>query len=131
VLFVLSQLVRTAFIPTPGNRFPVADFSAIEVRVVAWLAGKRWALDEFKGDRLIYEATTSATYHVPKLDIKKGGLHPDLRPRGKTATLACGYQGGPAALIRMGTLRDGIPEDELPGIVARWRKADYHSARRL
>ncbi len=122
--FVLSQLIRTAFIPSEGCRFIVCDYSAIEARVLAWLAGERWVLQEFYGDGLIYEATASMMFHVPKDEIKKGGSRADLRPKGKVATLACGYQGGTGALVQMGALESGIPEEELPGIVSRWRKAN-------
>lgn len=124
--FTLSQLIRTALIPSEGCRFIVADFSAIEARVLAWLAGEQWVLDEFYGDGLIYEATAAQMFHVPKDDIKKGGARADLRAKGKVATLACGYQGGPDALIRMGALRSGIPEEDLPGIVEHWRQANSH-----
>lgn len=127
--FVLSQLIRTAFIPSEGCRFIVADYSAIEARVIAWLANENWVLDEFRGDGLIYEATASQMFHIPKLEIKKGGSHADLRPKGKVATLACGYQGGTDALIRMGALKSGIPESDLPGIVKRWRQANPHIVR--
>ncbi|MDE6590719.1 MAG: hypothetical protein K2K53_10340, partial [Oscillospiraceae bacterium] len=91
--FVLSQLIRTTFIPSEGCRFIIADYSAIEARVLAWLAGERWVLQEFYGDGLIYEATASMMFHVPKDQIKKGGSRADLRSKGKVATLACGYQG--------------------------------------
>lgn len=90
--FVLSQLIRTAFIPSEGCRFIVCDYSAIEARVLAWLAGEKWVLQEFYGDGLIYEATASMMFHVPKDDIKKGGPRADLRSKGKVATLACGYK---------------------------------------
>lgn len=122
--FVLSQLIRTAFIPAENCRFIIADYSAIEARVLAWLADEKWVLEEFCGDGLIYEATASMMFHVPKNDVRKGGVHSDLRPKGKVATLACGYQGGTGALIAMGALKSGIPEDDLPGIVRRWRKAN-------
>lgn len=127
--FVLSQLIRTAFIPSEGCRFIVCDYSAIEARVLAWLAGEKWVLDVFRGDGLIYEATASQMFHVPKDDIKKGGSRADLRPKGKVATLACGYQGGAGALINMGALESGIPEEELPVIVKHWRKANPHIVR--
>lgn len=127
--FVLSQLIRTAFIPSEGCRFIVCDYSAIEARVLAWLAGEKWVLDVFRGDGLIYEATASQMFHVPKDDIKKGGPHADLRPKGKVATLACGYQGSVGALINMGALESGIPEEELPVIVKHWRKANPHIVR--
>lgn len=121
---LLSQLIRTAFVPSEGCRFIVCDYSAIEARVLAWLAGERWVLEVFRGEGLIYEATASMMFHVPLEDIRKGGPRSDLRPKGKVATLACGYQGGPGALIQMGALKSGIPEEELPGIVWRWRKAN-------
>lgn len=124
--FVLSQLIRTAFIPSEGARFIVADYSAIEARVLAWIAGEKWVLEEFRGDGLIYEATASMMFHVPKMEIKKGGPHADLRPKGKVATLACGYQGSKGALINMGALESGIPEEDLPGIVQSWRRANPH-----
>lgn len=124
--FVLSQLIRTTFIPSEGCRFIVADYSAIEARVLAWIAGERWVLEEFRGDGLIYEATASMMFHVPKIDIKKGGARSDLRSKGKVATLACGYQGGPGALIKMHALESGIPEEELPTIVQSWRRANSH-----
>ena len=127
--FVLSQLIRTAFIPSEGCRFIVCDYSAIEARVLAWLAGEKWVLDEFYGDGLIYEATAAMMFHVPKEDIKKGGPRADLRSKGKVATLACGYQGSTGALIQMGALKSGIPEEELQGIVKRWRKANQNIVR--
>lgn len=127
--FVLSQLIRTAFIPSEGCRFLIADYSAIEARVLAWLADEEWVLQEFYGDGLIYEATASMMFHVPKEQIKKGGSRAELRSKGKVATLACGYQGGTGALIQMGALKSGIPEEELPGIVKRWRKANRNIVR--
>ena len=127
--FVLSQLIRTAFIPSEGCRFIIADYSAIEARVLAWLAGEKWVLDEFAGDGLIYVATAAMMFHAEKNDIKKGGPKADLRSKGKVATLACGYQGSVGALINMGALKSGIPEDELPGIVKRWREANSHIVR--
>ncbi len=127
--FVLSQLIRTAFIPSEGCRFIVCDYSAIEARVLAWLTGEKWALDVFRGDGLIYEATAAQMFHVPKDDIRKGGPRAELRPKGKVATLACGYQGGVGALIKMGALKSGIPEEELPAIVKHWRKANPHIVR--
>ncbi|MEG2096525.1 MAG: DNA polymerase [Pseudoflavonifractor sp.] len=127
--FVLSQLIRTAFIPSKGCRFIIADYSAIEARVIAWLAGEEWVLEEFRGEGLIYEANAAIMFHLDKNDIKKGGPHADLRPKGKVATLACGYQGAKGALIKMGALESGIPEEELDGIVKRWRKANPHIVR--
>lgn len=127
--FVLSQLIRTTFIPSEGCRFIVCDYSAIEARVLAWLAAEKWVLDVFRGDGLIYEATASQMFHVPKDEIKKGGPRADLRPKGKVATLACGYQGSVGALINMGALESGIPEEELPVIVKHWRRANAHIVR--
>lgn len=120
----LSQLIRTAFIPSEGNRLVVADFSAIEARVIAWLAGERWVNDVFATHGKIYEATASQMFHVPIEKIVKGNPEYSLRQKGKVATLALGYQGGASALIAMGALQMGIPEEELPDIVARWRKAN-------
>lgn len=127
--FVLSQLIRTTFIPSDGCRFIIADYSAIEARVIAWLANEPWVLEEFRGDGLIYEATAAMMFHKAKNDIRKGAPLAELRPKGKVATLACGYQGGVGALKRMGALESGIPEEELPGIVNRWRRANPHIVR--
>lgn len=121
---VLSQLIRTALIPSEGCNFIVSDFSAIEARVIAWLADEHWVLDVFRGHGKIYEATAAQMFKVPFETIKKGHPNYELRAKGKVATLACGYQGGPNALIAMGALRSGIPEDELPGLVKQWRKAN-------
>lgn len=122
--FVLSQLIRTAFIPSDGCRFIVSDFSAIEARVIAWLADENWVLDVFRGHGKIYEATASQMFKVPFETIIKGHPNYALRAKGKVATLACGYQGGPNALIAMGALSSGIPEEELPGLVKQWRQAN-------
>lgn len=122
--FVLSQLIRTAFIPSEGRRFIVADFSAIEARVVAWLADEQWVLDVFKGHGKIYEATASQMFKVSFETIAKGHSNYELRAKGKVATLACGYQGGVNALITMGALKSGIPEEELQGLVDQWREAN-------
>lgn len=122
--FVLSQLIRTAFIPSEGSRFIVSDFSAIEARVIAWLADEEWVLDVFRGHGKIYEATAAQMFGVPLDTIVKGGSNYALRAKGKVATLACGYQGGPNALIAMGALKGGISEDELPGLVRQWREAN-------
>lgn len=127
--FVLSQLIRTTFIPSEGCRFIIADYSAIEARVLAWLAGEDWVLQEFYGDGLIYEATASMMFHVPKDQIRKGGARAELRSKGKVAALACGYQGGVGALVQMGALKSGIPEEELPGIIRRWRQANRNIVR--
>jgi DNA polymerase len=118
----LSQLIRTAFVPSPGRVFHVADFSAIEARVIAWLAGEQWRLDVFATHGKIYEASASQMFGVPLELIKKGNPEYDLyRPKGKVAELALGYQGAAGALIAMGALRMGLTEEELPEIVKRWR----------
>lgn len=120
----LSQLIRTAFIPSDGNKFVVADFSAIEARVIAWLAGEQWVNEVFATHGKIYEATASQMFHVPVEKIKKGNPEYSLRQKGKVATLALGYQGGTSALIAMGALNMGLTEEELPDIVLRWRNAN-------
>ena len=120
----LSQLIRTAFIPSTGNQFVVADFSAIEARVIAWLAKETWVQEVFATHGKIYEATASQMFHVPIEKIAKGNPEYALRQKGKVATLALGYQGGTNALISMGALKMGLSEDELPEIVARWRAAN-------
>ena len=120
----LSQLIRTAFIPSEGHKFVVADFSAIEARVIAWLAGEQWVNEVFATHGKIYEATASQMFHVPIEKIVKGNPEYSLRQKGKVATLALGYQGGPAALIAMGALNMGLAEEELPDIVQRWRNAN-------
>lgn len=120
----LSQLIRTTFIPSDGNKFVVADFSAIEARVIAWLAGEQWVNDVFATHGKIYEATASQMFHVPIEKIVKGNPEYSLRQKGKVATLALGYQGSTAALIQMGALDMGLSEDELPDIVQRWRDAN-------
>ena len=120
----LSQLIRTAFIPSEGNKFVVADFSAIEARVIAWLAGEQWVNEVFATHGKIYEATASQMFHVPIERIVKGNPEYALRQKGKVATLALGYQGGSNALIAMGALNMGLSEEELPDIVQRWRNAN-------
>ena len=117
----LSQLIRTAFVPAEGKIFAIADYSAIEARVVAWLAGEQWVLDAFRAGQDIYCATASQMFGVP---VEKHGQNAELRQRGKVATLALGYGGGEGALINMGALRMGIPEEDLPDIKARWRQAN-------
>lgn len=121
---LLSQLVRTAIIPSEGRKFIVADFSAIEARVIAWLAREEWVNEVFATHGKIYEATAAQMFHVPIETIAKGGSNYDLRQKGKVATLALGYQGGTQALITMGALNMGLTEEELPGIVDRWRNAN-------
>ena len=120
----LSQLIRTAFIPSEGNKFVVSDFSAIEARVIAWLAGEQWANEVFATHGKIYEATAAQMFGVPVDRIVKGNPEYSLRQKGKVATLALGYQGGTSALIAMGALNMGLTEDELPDIVSRWRQAN-------
>lgn len=120
----LSQLIRTAFIPSEGRKFVVADFSAIEARVIAWLAGEQWVNEVFAGHGKIYEATAAQMFGVPIERIVKGNPEYEYRAKGKVATLALGYQGGPGALIRMHALENGLTEEELPEIVKRWRQAN-------
>jgi DNA polymerase len=122
----LSQLIRTAFVPSKGHKFVVADFSAIEARVIAWLAGEQWVNEVFATHGKIYEATASQMFHVPVGKIAKGNPEYSLRQKGKVATLALGYQGGVNALIAMGALNMGLTEDELPDIVTRWRQANHN-----
>lgn len=120
----LSQLIRTAFIPSKEHKFVVADFSAIEARVIAWLAGEQWVNEVFATHGKIYEATASQMFHVPIEKIVKGNPEYRLRQKGKVATLALGYQGGAPALVAMGALNMGLTEEELPDIVQRWRNAN-------
>lgn len=121
----LSQLIRTAFIPSPGNVLLDADFSAIEARVIGWLAGEEWVLEEFRGAGKIYEATASQMFGVPKEQIKKGTELYKLRQQGKVAQLACSYGGGVAALTAM-DFNHEIPDDMKPGLVKQWRAANPH-----
>lgn len=125
----LSQLIRTALVPAPGHKFVDADFSAIEARVIAWLAGEDWVLDVFRSHGKIYEATASQMFGVPIEKIKKGNPEYALRQKGKVATLALGYQGAKGALITMGALKMGLAEDELPDIVRRWRESNPNIVR--
>ena len=120
---VLSELIRTAFIPKPGCRFVVADFSAIEARVLAWLSGEQWRLDVFTSHGKIYEASASSMFHVPMEEITKTS---PLRQKGKLAELGLGFGGAAGALISMGALDMGLTEEELPPLVAAWRKANPH-----
>ncbi len=121
---VLSQLVRTTFVPADGYRYVDADFSAIEARVIAWLANEAWVLQVFRSHGKIYEATASQMFGVPLDRIAKGNPEYALRQKGKVATLALGFQGGTGALIKMNAVRNGIPEEDLPDIVSRWRSAN-------
>lgn len=120
----LSQLIRTSFVASKGNKLVDADFSSIEARVISWLAGEHWRLDVFKTHGKIYEASASQMFGVPIEKIKKGNPEYALRQRGKVAELALGYQGSTGALITMGALNMGIPEEDLPDIVTRWREAN-------
>jgi len=120
----LSQLIRTAFIAPTGHVLIDADFSAIEARVISWLADEQWRLEVFRTHGKIYEASASQMFGVPIELIKKGNPEYALRAKGKVAELALGYQGGPGALINMGALDMGLSEDELPDIVNRWRDAN-------
>lgn len=118
---VLSELVRTAFIPKEGCRFIVADFSAVEARGLSWLAGEEWRLDVFRTHGKIYEATASNMFNVPIEEITKTS---PLRQKGKQAELGCGYGGSVGALISMGALENGLEKSELQGIIDAWRKAN-------
>jgi DNA polymerase len=118
---VLSQLIRTAFIPAKASRFIIADFSAIEARVIAWLAGERWRMEVFNGHGKIYEASAAVMFKVPVEKVTKDSI---LRQKGKIAELALGYQGGKGALLAMGASKMGIKEQELPELVASWRNAN-------
>ena len=120
----LSQLIRTAFVAPTGHVLIDADFSAIEARVISWLADEQWRLEVFRTHGKIYEASASQMFGVPIERIKKGNPEYALRAKGKVAELALGYQGGPGALINMGALDMGLSEDELPEIVSRWRDAN-------
>lgn len=117
----LSQLIRTAFIPSEGCRFIVADYSAIEARVLAWLAGEETTLAAFENGEDLYCATASAMFGVP---VEKHGANSELRQKGKIAVLACGYNGSVGALKAMGELKMGLSKDELQPIVDAWRAAN-------
>jgi len=120
---VLSELIRTAFVPKPGCRFIVADFSAIEARVIAWLSGEQWRLDVFQNGGDIYCASASQMFGVR---VEKHGVNGHLRQKGKIAELALGYGGSVGALTAMGALDMGLTEEELPTLVAQWRDANPH-----
>lgn len=119
----LSQLIRTAFIPCTGNRYIVADFSAIEARVIAWLAGETTTLDAFRDGKDLYCETASRMFGVP---VEIHGVNSDLRQKGKIAPLSCGNQGSAGALKAMGALTMGLAEHELKLIVDAWRQANPH-----
>ena len=118
---VLSELIRTAFVPKPGTRFIVADFSAIEARVLAWFSGEKWRLDVFASHGKIYEASASQMFHIPIEEITKGS---PLRQKGKIAELALGYGGSVGALKAMGAIEMGVAEEELRPLVTAWRTAN-------
>ena len=118
---ILSQLIRTMLIAKPGHKFIVADFSAIEARVLAWLAGEEWRMEAFKNGEDIYCASASQMFGVP---VVKHGINGELRQKGKVAELACGYGGAAGALISMGALDMGLKEDELPDLIADWRNSN-------
>lgn len=120
---VLSQLIRTALVPAAGHRFIISDFSAIEARVIAWVAGETWRMEVFATTGKIYEASASAMFHVPTDSIKKGD---PLRQKGKVAELACGYGGSVGALKNMGADKMGLSDAELKDIVKKWREASPH-----
>jgi DNA polymerase len=117
----LSQLIRTAFVPQNGRKFIVADFSAIEARVIAWIAGERWRLKVFEGGGDIYCASASQMFHVP---VEKHGVNGHLRQKGKIAELALGYGGSVGALKSMGALEMGLAEEELQPLVSAWRDSN-------
>lgn len=119
----LSQLIRTAFIPSENNHFVVSDFSAIEARVIAWLAGESWRMEVFKTHGKIYEASASQMFGVPINTIAKGEENYHLRAKGKVAELALGYQGSVGALTAMGAADMGLTDEEMKDIVDRWRKS--------
>lgn len=120
---VLSELIRTVLIPKPNHRFIVADFSAIEARVLSWLAGEQWRLDTFRNGSDIYCASASQMFRVP---VEKHGVNGHLRQKGKISELACGYGGSVGALKNMGAVEMGVPEDELQGLINDWRNANPH-----
>ena len=119
---VLSELIRTAFVARPGCRFIVSDFSAIEARVMGYLAGESWVMEEFRGAGKIYEQTAAKMFHIPIEEITKGSPY---RARGKVASLACQYGGAEGALVSIGAL-NFVKEEELKGLVQSWRNANPH-----
>lgn len=123
VPLVLSELIRTAFVPKPGCRFYVADFSAIEARVIAWIGGEHWRQEVFANGGDIYCASASQMFHVP---VEKHGVNGHLRQKGKIAELALGYGGSVGALKAMGALNYGLQEEELKPLVDAWRLSNPH-----
>ena len=123
---VLSELIRTVLIPKPNHRFIVADFSAIEARVLAWIAGEQWRIDTFKNGGDIYCASASKMFKVP---VEKHGVNGELRQKGKISELACGYGGAVGALKNMGAVEMGVQENELQGLINDWRNANPHIVR--
>lgn len=118
---VLSELIRTVFIPRKGAKFYVADFAAIEARVIAWIAGEDWRLDVFRNGGDIYCASASQMFGVP---VEKHGQNAHLRQKGKIAELALGYGGSVGALKAMGALEMGLKEEELKPLVSMWRESN-------
>ena len=123
---VLSELIRTILIPKPNHRFIVADFSAIEARVLAWIAGEQWRIDTFKNGGDIYCASASKMFKVP---VENHGVNGELRQKGKISELACGYGGSVGALKNMGAVEMGVQENELQGLINDWRNANPHIVR--
>ena len=123
---VLSELIRTVLIPKPNHRFIVADFSAIEARVLAWIAGEQWRIDTFRNGGDIYCASASKMFKVP---VEKHGVNGELRQKGKISELACGYGGSVGALKTMGAVEMGVQENELQGLINDWRNANPHIVR--
>lgn len=123
---VLSELIRTVLIPKPNHRFIVADFSAIEARVLAWIAGEQWRIDTFKNGGDIYCASASKMFKVP---VEKHGVNGELCQKGKISELACGYGGSVGALKNMGAVEMGVQENELQGLINDWRNANPHIVR--
>lgn len=123
---VLSELIRTVLIPKPNHRFIVADFSAIEASVLAWIAGEQWRIDTFKNGGDIYCASASKMFKVP---VEKHGVNGELRQKGKISELACGYGGSVGALKNMGAVEMGVQENELQGLINDWRNANPHIVR--
>ena len=123
---VLAQCVRTAFIPSPGYKFIVSDFSATEARVIAWLAGEQWRMEAFSDGKDIYCASASQMFHVP---VEKHGINGHLRQKGKIAELALGYGGSVGALTAMGALDMGLSEEELQPLVSAWRESNPNIVR--